>query len=192
LRFETRSAGLAICRLGELELAAQPMNFCLLVVSPAGSVTLDSAHATLHGATCLVDRLGPGATHLHDFRPVDETVPREHAELRVGIAPARKRRSPLANALERKDAVAARDRRAIDDSRYDGRQLARSGSHHGLIQQPETTIDLTLDQQRAALQIAAERNQVRFAESLADMHRTSRAFLGFGRLARTQVLLASR
>ena len=168
------------------------MNFCLLVVSPAGSVALNGAHAALHRATCLVDRLRPGATHLHDFGAVHEAVPGEHAELRIGVAPARKRRSPFANALQRKDAMATGDRGAIDDASHDRRQLARGGGHHGLIQQRKTTIDLTLDQQRAPLQIAPERNQVGFCKALADLHCASGTFLGFGRLARTQMSLPGR
>ena len=144
LRLDARPAGVAVGRLGRCEFAAQPMNLRLLIVRAAGRLALDVAHATLDRATRLLDGLRPGAAHLHDLRAVDEAVSREHAELRMSVAPAAQRRSPLADAIERIDPVAARDRAAIDDAGHDRRQLARGGGHHRLVQQREPALEPTL------------------------------------------------
>src|SRR5689334_16094833 len=100
------------------------MNFRLLVVRPAGRVTLNVAHTSRHRATGLIDGLRPGATHLHDLSPVNETVSCEHAELGISVAPDGQRCSPFTNAVERENPMAARDSGAIDDTRHDWRQLA--------------------------------------------------------------------
>ena len=144
LRLHARPAGAAIGRLGRCEFAAQPMNLRLLIMRAAGRLALDVAHATLDRATRLLDGLRPGAAHLHDLRAVDEAVSGEHAELRMSLAPAAQRRGPLAHAVERIDAVAARDRAAVDDAGDDRRQLARGGGHHRLVQQGESALELTL------------------------------------------------
>src|SRR5262249_25477928 len=167
LRLHSGAAGVAIGSLGQSEFPAQPMNLGLLVIRTACRLALDVAHATLHRAASLLDRFRPRTADLQDLGPVDEAVPGKHAELVMSVAPIGESRSPLADAVERVDPVAARDSGAIDDARHDRRELAGGGGHHRLVHQRKAAIEQALAEQRAALQIARESYEVRFTETFA-------------------------
>src|SRR6185312_8989225 len=100
LRFEAAPARFSVSAVGEIELTAQPMNLRLLIVGSPRGLALDAADAAFDCAPSLVDGFGPRAAQLHHLGAMDETVPGEHAELRMRSAPARERRRPFTHSIE--------------------------------------------------------------------------------------------
>ena len=90
------------------------------------------------------------------------------------VAPPRQRVGPLAGVAELVCVAAEGDRVAVDDAGDDRRQLPGSGDHQGLVDQPQSVLDSPLPEQRAALLVAGQPDQIRVAESLADRGRLGR------------------
>src|SRR6185369_10846189 len=121
-----------------------------------------------------------------------ETMPREHAELRMRFAPTRKCNGPLAHAFEREDAMTARNGAAIDDARHNRRKLAARHCHHRLIQHGEALLYASQREQRAALQVASEGDEIALDKSLTDCACTFRALQRLFQLSGIEVSLCGR
>ena len=91
--------------------------------------------------------------------------------LGLAVAPARQRVGPLASVADLVCVAAEGDRVAVHDAGDDRRQLARSRDHQRLVDQPQSVLDSSLPEQRTALLVAGQPDQVRVAEALADRGR---------------------
>src|SRR5262249_44461646 len=140
-----------ISQFSLLKLAAQTVNFRLLVVRSSCGFAFDVAHATLYGALRLRDGLGPRAAHLHDLRPVREAVSRKQTQLRVCLTPTGEGAGPFPDAIECKNALTTDYRRAIYDAGNDRRQAARARVQQRFIQQGQSVLDPACADQGATL-----------------------------------------
>src|SRR6185436_8431843 len=122
---------------------------------------------------------------------MDETLAREHAELRMRRAPLSEGDGPLAHAIEREDTMTADNGAAIDDAGYDRRKLAAGRRHHRLIEPGETLVYAPLSDEHAALQVASERNEIALGKPLADRERTFRALRRLFQLSGIDVSLCN-
>ena len=105
---------------------------------------------------------------------MNQTGPLKGHRHRLALAPDGERGRPLARALDRVDALAARDHAAIDEAGEDRRELARGRHQHALVQQRHAALDLPQADQRPPLDVAAERREIRVAGPIADPRRLDR------------------
>ena len=167
-----QAAGLAIGRLGRVELAPQAQHLALLVGGLAhGALVHHAARQALPEPAQLAERLLPGASERHELGTVHVADARVGDHVGLLLAPARQRGRPLARAAQLVRVLAEADRVAVDEARGDRRELPRRHGHHRLVHQPPALVDAPQAQHRAALVHPRERDEVAVAAALADRGR---------------------
>ena len=96
LRFEAEVTGLPVRPRRRRKLAAQPVDLADPVARLAGRLAIRRLETSLPRSTRLIQRRRPGTVELEQLRAMDEAASREADELGLPLAPARKRRRPLA------------------------------------------------------------------------------------------------
>ncbi len=97
-----------------------------------------------------------------------EAAPGEGDHVGLCRAPLRECAGPLLGAPQGVDVVAALDHAAVDDPGDHRRQLVRRHGDHRLVEQRQALVDPSPLDQRGALGVEREREQVGVAETLAD------------------------
>ncbi len=100
---------------------------------------------------------------------MDQTAAGEGDELRLGIAPRRQRRRPFAAAVEGEDLLATGDDAAIDQAGEEWRQSAAGDRQHGLVEKRHALGDPPLAEQRPAMEVAGEGDEIGVVEAVADL-----------------------
>ena len=93
----------------------------------------------------------------------------------VGLAPSRQGGRPLAGATESVHSLAGLDDRAIHQPRHEQRQLARGRGDHDLVEERQSFLNASLQDQYAALLVPGAGNEVGVAASPADLSGPHRA-----------------
>jgi hypothetical protein len=124
---------------------------------------------TLTGPSRFFQCVLPRAVQLHNLGAVHQASAGEGHHVGLLLAPPCQGSGPLLGAARLVELLTIRDHAAIDETRDDGRQVPRGDRDHGLVQQPETLLDTPLPDQRVALLMYGEGEQVCIAESLGDL-----------------------
>ncbi|MEJ7729103.1 MAG: hypothetical protein WKG00_07805 [Polyangiaceae bacterium] len=161
-------AGFAIRLLGRRELPSQAVHLRLLVERAAGRTLPGPTREAVARTAHLGERAPPHTRELHDLCAMHDARAGEGDQLRLGGAPLREHRGPLARAGEGVHLEAGVDDAAIDHSREHGRHVTAAGGEHGFVQQGQTDLDRSLRQERPALKVARAGGETGIAAPFPD------------------------
>ena len=173
---------LGVRLLGFGKPAAQPLDFAHLIEGRTQAGLRCGMGKPLPGLLRPFESLLPSPVQLQKLGAPYQAVAAIGNQVRLRSAPAFQRRRPLLRTLQVEDLAAALEHAAINSARAQGRNLARRYRNHRLVEQRHTARDLSLADQRAALPLQPECDQVLFAEPFPD-----RSGLHKGRMRRDGV-----
>ena len=162
-------AGLPICLLGVVELAAQPMKLALLVEGGARRRMRGSFDDPPARPLDLLHGVEPLTLQSHDLRAMHEALTAVGDEIRLRFAPTAQCRGPLLGSAQVEDLLAGLDHTAIDVADDDGSDLAGRDRRHGLVEQPHTLGGLAHVDERAALTVPGEGDEIDVVKAIADL-----------------------
>ena len=126
------------------------------------------------GALGLGQRVVPGALLLQHLRTVQQAVAREGDQRGLAVAPRLEGVRPRVRAPQLAQLLAAGEHAAVEEARDDGRELAVDDGDHRLVDAGEPLRHAALADQREALLVRGEGEQVGVAEARGDARRLRR------------------
>jgi hypothetical protein len=111
----------------------------------------------------------PIAVELQNLGSAHSTMTAIRNDVRLNRAPLLERRSPLLCTPKIEDLTAPFDYAAVNSACNPGRDFAGGHGYHRLVEQCHTAPDFSLSNQRAALALQRERNQVLVAKIISDL-----------------------
>ena len=169
LRIAAALAGQRIGLLGFRQLAAEAMDLALLVERVAGARRPSSAPVGSMRARASSKASGHAPPSCRISERWIRHCSGERHELRLSLAPSAERSRPFARAIERVALLAGRDDAAVDQPGDERRELAARRGHHRLVEERQAFREPTVPDQRASLEVPAERAQVAVAVAIADL-----------------------
>ncbi len=175
LRIASRLVGQTVRVLGVGELAPKPVELAAQVERAAENKLAPRVGEPVTCALHLVQRVGPGATQLHDLGSMDQALAAVQHELGLCITPAAECSRPLVRPTNVEQLLARLDHGAVRVADRDRRDLSRSHAHHRLVEQGDALFDLAHVDQAPTLPDASEGGELRFAKELAHRGRLAEA-----------------
>ena len=121
------------------------------------------------GPAGFVHGIPPRAVRLQDLGAVHQAQATVRHQVRLRLAPPAQRRSPHLRPPHVEDLLTCLDHAAVGVAHHDRRHLTGRDGNHGLVEQPYAFSDLAQVDQRPALTVTGERQQIQVSEAVAGL-----------------------